>query len=109
MTLELCITTSAVFSEWNRYKLENAFGENKNANKSNLGGIPGLIAGSFDLSFLKKHTFAYAILLRQNFDMNVGYREEVYSDVIDQFPGALGLRCPSTEVASTSAPNGFLM
>ena len=78
---------SANVYEWNRYKLENAFGENKNANKSNLGGIPSLIAGSFSLSFLKKHTFAYAVLLRQNFDMNVGYREEVYSDVIDQFPG----------------------
>ncbi|MCC6411707.1 MAG: long-chain fatty acid transport protein [Saprospiraceae bacterium] len=78
---------SANVYEWNRYKLENAFGENKNANKSNFGGIPSLIAGSFNLSFLKKHTFAYAVLLRQNFDMNVGYSEEVYSDVIDQFPG----------------------
>jgi hypothetical protein len=78
---------SANVYEWNRYKLENVFGENKNANKSNFGGIPSLIAGSFNLSFLKKHTFAYAVLLRQNFDMNVGYREEVYSDVIEQFPG----------------------
>lgn len=78
---------SANVYEWNRYKLENAFGENKNASKSNFGGIPSLIAGSFNLSFLKKHTFAYAVLLRQNFDMDVGFREEVYSDVIEQFPG----------------------
>ncbi len=73
--------------EWNTMKFEDAFGENKNESNSEFGGVPSLAAGTFKLKFLKKHYFAWAILLRQNMDINLTYKDEVYEDIVDQFPG----------------------
>ncbi|MDB4584858.1 hypothetical protein N9164_17040, partial [Draconibacterium sp.] len=73
--------------EWNTMKFEDAFGENKNESNSEFGGVPSLAAGTFKLKFLKKHHFAWAILLRQNMDINLTYKDEVYEDILDQFPG----------------------
>ena len=78
---------SADVYEWNVLKVEDAFGNNKNASNSKFGGVPSLAAGTFKIPFLKKHSFAWAILLRQNMDMNISYKNEVYGNVIDQFPG----------------------
>ncbi len=78
---------SADVYEWNTLKVEDAFGNNKNASNSNFGGVPSLAAGTFKIPFLKKHSFAWAILLRQNMDLNISYKDEVYEDVIEQFPG----------------------
>jgi hypothetical protein len=78
---------SADVYEWNSLKIEDAFGNNKNVSKSDFGGVPSLAAGTFKLPFLKKHYFAWAILLRQNQDLNLSYKNEVFEDVIDEFPG----------------------
>jgi len=78
---------SADVYEWNTIKIEDAFGNNKNASKSDFGGVPSLAAGSFKIGFLKNHYFAWAILVRQNQDLNIAYKDEVYDDVIENFPG----------------------
>lgn len=78
---------SADVYEWNTLKIEDAFGNNKNASKSDFGGVPSLAAGTFKIGFLKNHYFAWAIINRQNQDLNIGYKDEVYDDVIENFPG----------------------
>ena len=78
---------SADVYEWNNLKVEDAFGNNKNASKSDFGGVPSLAAGTFKISFLKNHYFAWAILLRQNMDLGISYKNEVHEDVIENFPG----------------------
>lgn len=78
---------SADAYEWNRYRVVNSFGEKTNSSKTEFGGLPSLTAGTFHLPSLKKHTFGYAILLRQNMDLNIGYREEALDDLIAESPG----------------------
>ncbi len=78
---------SADVYEWNNLKIEDAFGNNKNASKSDFGGVPSLAAGTFKISFLENHHFAWAILLRQNQDLTLSYKDEVHDDVIENFPG----------------------
>lgn len=78
---------SADVYEWNTFKVKDAFGENKNASKSDFGGVPSLAAGTFKIPFLEKHSFAWAILLRQNMDITLSYKDEVHDDVLDMYPG----------------------
>lgn len=78
---------SADVYEWNTIKIEDAFGNNKNASTSDFGGVPSLAAGTFKIGFLKGHYFAWAILMRQNQDLTISYKDEVYDDVIESFPG----------------------
>lgn len=78
---------SADVYEWNNLKIEDAFGNNKNASKSDFGGVPSLAAGTFKIPFLEKHYFAWAILLRQKQDLSFSYKNEVMDDVIENFPG----------------------
>jgi hypothetical protein len=78
---------SADVYEWNTLKMEDAFGENKNASQSDFGGVPSLAAGTFRIPFLEKHSFAWAILLRQNMDITFSYKNEIHDDVLDMYPG----------------------
>jgi hypothetical protein len=78
---------SADVYEWQRLKIEDAFGETADLSRSDFGGIPSLTAGTFKLGFLKGHRFAYSILIRQRLDFDVNYRNEVFGDVLEQFPG----------------------
>jgi hypothetical protein len=78
---------SAEVYEWERLKVEDPFGENSDFSTSDFGGIPSLTAGTFSIGFLKKHRFAYSILIRQGMDLDFSYKNEVFGDVIGQFPG----------------------
>lgn len=73
--------------EWNVIKIDDAFGNNKNAKESDFGGIPSLTAGSFKLPFLKNHFFAWALLIKQDTRIDVSYQEEFNADLISLFPG----------------------
>jgi hypothetical protein len=78
---------SADVYEWQRLKIDDAFGEKANLSSSDFGGIPSLTAGTFKVGFLKNHRFAYSILVRQRLNFDLNYRNEVYGDVLEQFPG----------------------
>lgn len=78
---------SADVYEFNRIQLEDVFGNNADAGNSKFGGVPSLAAGTFKLPFLKNHFFAWAILSRQNSDLNIGFRDEIQEDIIEPFPG----------------------
>lgn len=78
---------SADVYELNKVQVEDAFGNNADASKSDFGGVPSMAAGTFKVSFLPKHHFAWAIMVRQNHDLNFSYRNEVYGDEIADYPG----------------------
>jgi hypothetical protein len=78
---------SANVYELNRLKVEDAFGNNLDAAKKDFGGVPSLASGTFKVAFLPKHHFAWAIMVRNNQDLNFSYRNEVHKDVIENFPG----------------------
>ncbi|WP_430817590.1 hypothetical protein [Carboxylicivirga sp. RSCT41] len=78
---------SAKVHELNRTTFENATGENKDLKKSEFGGVPSLVSGTFKLKWLPGHKFAYAFLTRNRSDLSFSTRSELYGDVIDKFPG----------------------
>ena len=78
---------SASVYEYNTLSVNNAFGDAKNVNQSNIKGVPTLAAGTFKIKKLPNHFFAYSILTRQNSDLDLAFRSEVHSDVLAVFPG----------------------
>lgn len=78
---------SAQVYEWNRFRVEDAFGESANISKSKFGGVPSLVAGTFKVGFLENHRFAYSVLQRQQINMDIDYRNEVFDDVLEAIPG----------------------
>ena len=78
---------SADVYEWQNIKVQDVFGNNKNASKSEFKGVPSLAAGTFKIPFLKKHHFGWAILARSNSNLDIAYKNEVFDDVISNFPG----------------------
>ncbi|MFY0601615.1 MAG: long-chain fatty acid transport protein [Cyclobacteriaceae bacterium] len=68
---------SADVYEWNSFKFKDVLGDSKNLSSTNFRGLPNFVAGAFKLKGLKKHRFAYAFLVRQRFDVDVTFSEEV--------------------------------
>ncbi len=83
----LAFLLSADVYEISKISVKDAYGENLDASKTNVKGVPNLAAGSLKVSFLKKHYFAWAIIQRTISNLSFGYKNEVFSDVIDEFPG----------------------
>jgi hypothetical protein len=78
---------SANVYELNTFKVDNVFGDSKNASTTQFRGVPTLAAGTFKIKKLPKHFFAYAFITRQNSDYNLSYQNEVYADVLASLPG----------------------
>lgn len=78
---------SADVYEFNRLKINDAFGENKSTSKQEIRGVPSLAAGTFKIPFLKNHYFAWTILVRGSGNLSFSFKDEVYDDVIDNYPG----------------------
>ena len=55
---------SARVYELSNVRITDGLGEGKDLKKSNFGGGPSLVAGTFKLPFLKDHHFAYGFLTR---------------------------------------------
>ena len=83
----LAFMISADVYELNNLTIEDAYGNNKNASSSDFGGVPSLAAGSLKVPFLKNHNFAWLILNRMNSDLGFNYKNEVYDNVLENFPG----------------------
>jgi hypothetical protein len=56
-------------------------------NKSNFGGAASLAAGTFEVTFLKNHKFAYSFLTRQRTEADFFVRVEKDGDVVDGLHG----------------------
>ena len=57
---------TAEIYEWTKYSVKDAFGENSSSSSSEIGSVPGFLAGTFKLKFLPNHQFAFAFLQNDN-------------------------------------------
>ena len=73
--------------EWLTIKVEDGVDEGQDLNKSNFGGAPSLVAGTFSLPFLENHKFAYSFLTRQRTEADFFIRVEEEGDVVEVMPG----------------------
>jgi hypothetical protein len=73
--------------EWLTIKIEDGVDEGQDLNKSNFGGAPSLVAGTFSLPFLKNHKFAYSFLTRQRTEADFFVRVEEEGDIVEGMPG----------------------
>jgi len=63
-------------------KITDGLGEGRDLDKSNFGGGPSLVAWTFKLPFLKKHTFAYSFLTRYRYKSDFDVRASASQDEI---------------------------
>ena len=73
--------------ELTQLKFDDAVGEGADRSKSSFGSVPTFVAGTFKIKQLEGHHFAYSVIQRQNFNFDFNFRDEVYGDVIENFPG----------------------
>jgi hypothetical protein len=78
---------SADVFELNTITVEDAFGDGANTSKSDFGSVPSLAAGTFKLSFLKNHNFAWAILQRYDANNSFSFKDEVQGNLFENLPG----------------------
>ena len=78
---------SAKVYQYNRLRIENGLGDNIDLNKSEFGGGPSLVSGTFKLKFLKDHKFAYAFLTRSRYDQEFDFSVNTFGDFVESTPG----------------------
>jgi len=70
------------------YSFETDGGNNNTPKrKSEFGGAPSLLAGTFGIKGLEKHSFAYSLLGRRNMDLNLNEGSSLFGDVLPNIPG----------------------
>ena len=78
---------SADVFEYKKLKLNDPFGNNTSLAKNDFIGIPNIAAGTFEVPFLKSHTFGWAILTRNNTDLSFSYKNDIREDIYPDIPG----------------------
>jgi hypothetical protein len=66
---------SADIYEWTQFTVKGVVGDNQSLSKSDIGSVPGFLAGTFRIKSLPKHHFAYALL---HSVVNFGIGVELY-------------------------------
>ncbi|WP_163714676.1 OmpP1/FadL family transporter [Mangrovibacterium lignilyticum] len=72
--------------EISSFKVKDLVGD-KGYSKSDFKGVPNLTAGTFKVSFLKKHYFAWAVLVKSNSNINIAIQDDRYGDIFTTTPG----------------------
>ncbi|WP_200978502.1 OmpP1/FadL family transporter [Echinicola sp. 20G] len=73
--------------ELNNYNVEDAIGTRADLKQSSFGGAPSLTAGTVKIKSLPNHSFAYAVLLRDDSNFGFNYHDEITTDIIGNIPG----------------------
>lgn len=74
--------------QYTTYSLKDGFGENQTLTDSNFEGIPSMVAGTFDVSFLKGEKFAYSLISKSRFNTSLSIDTGVIeADVLDGVEG----------------------
>jgi hypothetical protein len=68
-------------------KFEDGLGEDIDLSKSSFGEGPSLVAGSFNLNFLKNHRFSYSVLTRNGFSFDSFFRTDSEGEIVENMPG----------------------
>lgn len=67
--------------------IKNGLGDGLDLSKSNFGGGPSLVSGTFKLGFLEGHQFAYAFLTRSKSSNDFSFAVDTFGDYVKTFPG----------------------
>ena len=78
---------SAKLYQLERLTFTDAFDENNSLDKKSFGGVPGLVAGTFKIGFMPRHSFAYAMLTRSRADYGFTVRANKEGDLSEELPG----------------------
>ncbi len=71
-----------------RLTLKDGFGENQKLRDSEFGGIPNMVAGTFELGFLKNDKFAYSFISRSRSDISLGFDTGlIEQEILEEFDG----------------------
>ncbi len=71
----------------NKTTIKNGLGDGLDLKKSDFGGGPSLVSGTFKLGFLEGHHFAYAFLTRSSFNQSFNFAVDEFGDFVKAFPG----------------------
>ncbi len=78
---------SAKVYEWSTIRIKDGINDGVDMTKTDFGGAPCMVAGTFKVPFLKNHKFAYSILTRQRTHADFFIRVEKEGEVIEVIPG----------------------
>lgn len=87
---------SADVYEFSNVQFKDLPGDRVSLSSSDIGSVPGFVAGTFRFKKLPGHTFAYSALTRQRNDVNIRYREEIDGDLIPELPGIESISSTTT-------------
>ncbi|WP_066630938.1 hypothetical protein [Labilibacter marinus] len=71
------------------YSFHNKTGNDRTSprSQSNFGGAPSLLAGTYRIKGLKKHSFAYSFMSRRRMDLNLNESGSTYGNSFPSIPG----------------------
>jgi len=78
---------SAKVYEWSTLRVEDGLDEGVDLNRNSFGGAPSLVAGTFNVPFLKNHKFAYSFLTRSRNEADFFVRVEEEDKEFQNIPG----------------------
>ena len=73
-------TISGKAYEWYNYDFQNVLNTEEDLSDSNFDGLPGTIAGTFELSNMPGHKFAYSLISRYRSDIGINYASGIVFD-----------------------------
>ena len=78
--------------QYEQFSYRNNTGPIEKVSDSDFNGIPSMLAGKFQLSFLPNHIFAYSLISRQRTNRNLTYESGLLKDedVVTVFPAMSG-------------------
>lgn len=73
-------TISGRAYEWFNYDFKNVLDTEEDLSDSSFDGIPGTVAGTFEVDFLPGHKFAYSLISRYRTDIGINYASGIIFD-----------------------------
>ena len=73
-------TISGKAYEWFNYNFQNVLDTDEDLSDSNFDGLPGTVAGAFEVDFLPGHKFAYSLISRYRTDIGLNYASGIIFD-----------------------------
>ncbi|MDX1646516.1 MAG: hypothetical protein R3304_05180 [Longimicrobiales bacterium] len=78
---------SARVYQWTSVRVRDGLGLGRDLRQTSFGGAPGFLVGTFSLSILANHQFAFGILTRHRAEMGFQLRDERSGDLFASLPG----------------------
>lgn len=74
--------------QYTQVTLKDGFEDNQKLKDSEFGGIPSMVAGTFEIGFLKDEKFAYSFISKSRANTSIGFDSKIIDrDVLEEFEG----------------------